>query len=188
MSKHILQVSAAWRYAILIVVFSAFVACSELAEIPLQEIRAQEINKVVMCPVCPGESIDQSQHPLAVQMRAIVDDKLEQGWNETQILNYFVERYGPSVLLTPPSRGFDLTVWVVPPAVVAIGIALLYFSLRMMTRKRRLQPQAIAMPRQVSAAEREYLNRVEAALAEDAGDSMVGGDTSAAMSESEATP
>ena len=188
MLKDIPQVSAVWRYTILILVFPAFAACSELAGIPLQEIRAQEINKVVMCPVCPGESIDQSQHPLAVQMRSIVNEKLEQGWNETQIMSYFVSRYGPSVLLTPPRRGFDLAVWLVPPAVVAIGMALLYFSLGMMTRKRRIQPQAIATPRQISDTEREYLMRVEAALAEDGGESMVGGDTSSSPpSGSEAT-
>jgi len=47
-------------------------ACSAKADVPELERLAQQVNKGVMCPLCPGESIDQSQNPLAVQMRGIV--------------------------------------------------------------------------------------------------------------------
>ena len=87
----------------LLSVFSG-IACSA-QNIPSHEIRAQGINKTLMCPVCPGESIDQSQHPLASQMRGVVDEKLEEGWNGEQVRNFFVERYGVRVLLEPPRRG-----------------------------------------------------------------------------------
>ena len=87
--------------ALLTVIFSVSLllivgmGCEYSEETPEIEKRAQEINSVVMCPVCPGESIDQSQHPLAVQMRNIVVEELENGMNETQIKNYFVDYYFP---------------------------------------------------------------------------------------------
>ena len=93
----------------------AVVACSATYEVPDLERRAQQINKSVMCPVCPGESIDQSQHPLSVQMRAAVDEKLGEGWSDGQVREFFVERYGPAVLLEPPAEGAHLVAWLVPP-------------------------------------------------------------------------
>ena len=89
-----------------------------------------------MCPVCPGESIDQSQNMLAAQMRGLVDEKLSDGWSDQQIRDFFVERYGPSVLLEPPSEGFDLLAWILPGVLVAVAAAALYIALRAMTRSR----------------------------------------------------
>lgn len=111
------------------------IACSA-ERIPSQEIQAQEINKTLMCPVCPGESIDQSQHPLALQMRGVVDEKLAEGWNGDQVRDFFVERYGVSVLLEPPRSGVNLLVWIVPPVGIVLGILVLYIVLRVMARPR----------------------------------------------------
>ena len=72
------------------------------------EQRSQALNKTIMCPVCPGESIDQSQVVLAVQMRGIVAEKLAAGWSDEQVREFFVERYGPSVLLEPQTRAYPL--------------------------------------------------------------------------------
>ena len=92
-------------------VFLVFaLACSARSEAPDVEQRAQDLNKTIMCPVCPGESIDQSQHPLAAQMRGIVDRRLREGWAEEQIADSFVESYGPRVLLEPPASGISLMV------------------------------------------------------------------------------
>lgn len=102
--------------------------------VPEAERRAAALNKSLMCPVCPGESIDQSQNPLAVQMRAIVDEKLALGWSEREIKDFFVERYGPSVLMEPPSAGFGIAAWVVPPLAFALAIASLFLTLRWMRR------------------------------------------------------
>ena len=163
------------------------VACTLGEDIPPLERRAQEIDKVVMCPVCPGESIDQSQNALAKQMRAIVVEKLEQGWTGEQIKEFFVERYGPSVLLEPPRRGFNLLAWTLPPAGVAAAGLALYFALRSMRR-----PQATELRQEVhisnlSEEERaEYFRRIEAALGDegggaqgrrDGGDSLPGPET-----------
>ena len=103
-------------------------------DVPDEERRASALNKSLMCPVCPGESIDQSQNALAVQMRAIVDEKLALGWSEREIKDFFVERYGPSVLMEPPSEGFGIAAWVVPPLAFALAIASLLLTLRWMRR------------------------------------------------------
>ena len=111
-------------------------ACSNAqADVPAMEQRAQALNKSIMCPVCPGESIDQSQVALAVQMRGIVDEKLAEGWSDERIRQFFVERYGPSVLLQPPTQGVSLLAWLLPPVGVVAAIAVFVLVLRHMRRK-----------------------------------------------------
>jgi cytochrome c-type biogenesis protein CcmH len=84
-----------------------------------------DINKSLICPVCPGETIDQSQVELAKQMRQIVIDKVNAGWDKDQILQFFVDRYGKDVLAEPPKKGFSLILWIVPPALIILsGIGL----------------------------------------------------------------
>ena len=121
--------------ASMLCIASVMAACGRSDAIPSLEIRAQQINQSVMCPVCPGESIDQSQHPLAVQMRGIVAEKLREGWTADQIRADFVDGYGPSVLLEPPRSGLNLMVWIVPPAAVVLAAGLLFLVLRSMARR-----------------------------------------------------
>ena len=105
------------------------------SDVPPIEQRAQALNRSIMCPVCPGESIDQSQVALAVQMRGIVDEKLSEGWSEDQIREFFVERYGPSVLLQPPTEGVSLLAWLIPPIGVAAAVTVFVLALRHMRRR-----------------------------------------------------
>ncbi len=148
--------------ALLVVAVAA--SCTNAAEVPPLERRAQRLDKAIMCPVCPGESIDQSQNALAVQMRAIVREMLEDNRTEQEIKDYFVESYQATVLMEPPRDGFSLTVWIVPPVAVAGALAVLYLVLRVMRR-----PPAGGPPRdfpvELSADERDdYFRRIEAVL------------------------
>ena len=146
----------------LAVIVVAVGGCSATSEVPDVERRAQQINKSVMCPVCPGESIDQSQHPLAVQMRAAVDEKLGEGWSDQQVREFFVERYGPTVLLEPPAEGVHLMAWIVPPLGTVLALAALFMVVRLMARPRS---RPVAVAEEMTAAERdEYVARIEAAL------------------------
>ena len=144
-------------------VFLVFaLACSARSEAPDVEQRAQDLNKTIMCPVCPGESIDQSQHPLAAQMRGIVESRLQEGWTEEQIADSFVESYGPRVLLEPPASGISLMVWVVPPAAVVLAGGLLFLALRTLSSRRgRELPEALAL---TDAEREEYTRRVESLI------------------------
>ena len=94
--------------------------------------RLHSLNKEIMCPVCPGESIDQSQNPLAVQMRNLISEQIERGWSDAQIKDFFVDRYGPRVLMSPPSKGFGLWAWIIPPSIVIVAFVSLVYVLRRM--------------------------------------------------------
>ena len=145
------------------------VGCTTQYDVPPLERRAYELDKAIMCPVCPGESIDQSQNPLAVQMRAIVLEQLQEGRTESEIKDFFVERYGTSVLLEPPASGFNLVVWVLPPLAVGAAALALFLTLRLMRRPRTDQADIAGEPAQLSTEERDdYFRRIEAALDFDA--------------------
>ena len=128
------------------------------------EQRSQALNRTIMCPVCPGESIDQSQVALAVQMRGIVNDKLAAGWSDEQVREFFVERYGPSVLLEPPTKGISLAVWLVPPLGVAAAIGVFVIALRHMRRR----PTASDGDDEMSNDDLQpYYERIEASVSGD---------------------
>ena len=152
-------------------IMSFTLACASDEELPALEARAQEINKTVMCPVCPGESIDQSQHPRAKAMRGVVDEKLAEGSTNDEIREFFVERYGPSVLLEPPREGLSWLVWVVPPAGILAAVVALYFVLRLAVRSApRNGRTADGAPSLTKAERDDYFRRIEAALASDPDD------------------
>lgn len=143
------------------------VACTMQDDVPTQERRAYKLNKTIMCPICPGESIDQAQNTLAVQMRGIVSEKLEQGWNDDQIKAFFVERYGPSVLLEPPRQGFSLMAWIIPPVGVVVAGLAFFLSIRLMRRSPPPQAEGIGNSVQLTNDEfAKYHRRIEAALAD----------------------
>ena len=141
-------------------------ACSVGDDLTSDERRAQELNRAIMCPVCPGESIDQSQNQLAAQMRAIVAEKLATGESEAEIKTFFVERYGDSVLLSPPERGFNLLVWIVPVVGLAAAGLAAALALRRMRRSPRAEDEDTgATASELSRDEREeYVRRIESAL------------------------
>ncbi len=80
--------------------------------------------------VCQGETVADSNAQLSVQMRAIIREKLEAGETREQILDYFVARYGESILATPPRRGFALGVWLAPVVALLAGLAIVGVVLR----------------------------------------------------------
>jgi cytochrome c-type biogenesis protein CcmH len=102
---------------------------------PLDD-ETRRIGKQLQCPVCAGASVADSPSDLAGQMRAVIRSKLEAGESDQQIVGYFVERYGDSVLVEPPRRGIGLLVWLAPVAMLAAGAVLLWRLLRSWLRPR----------------------------------------------------
>ena len=140
-------------------------ACAVSNDVPPLERRAYKLNRTIMCPICPGESIDQAQNTLANQMRGIVMEKLEQGWSDDEIRTFFVDRYGPSVLLEPPREGFGLVAWILPPVSLLVAIVAFLFAIRWMRRSPPTQPEAYEKTADLSEEELEkYYARIEAAL------------------------
>lgn len=104
---------------------------------PYDEAQAQAIDRMLMCPVCPAESIDQAQVPLARQMRQQVREMLAAGAGQSEILAWFADRYGPAVLAAPPKTGINLLAWTLPLAGVLAALLLGGLALRAMTGKNR---------------------------------------------------
>ena len=102
------------------------------------EAQAQEIDRMLMCPVCPAQTIDQTEVPLAKQMRAQVRALLASGVTRDEVLAWFSapERYGPSVLAEPPRSGFYLIAWIVPGVVVVAALVGGLLTLRAMRGRR----------------------------------------------------
>ena len=98
------------------------------------DISTINLNKIFMCPACPGESIDQSQNPFADNMREIVKQKVREGLTDDEIKQYFVDRYGVRVLLEPPVRNNTLVLWIVPPIGISI-LAIILISIMKMKRR-----------------------------------------------------
>lgn len=134
-------------------------SCTQRAEVPFEEIRAERLNKVIMCPICPGESIDQAQNDLSVQMRGIVREQVADDWTDERIKAFWVERYGPSVILEPPRQGFGLVAWLLPPVGLASAGIILYLVLRMMRRTPVSRPDPLVGGVQLTGRELSYYKR-----------------------------
>ncbi len=124
--------------AVLVGLFACLLIASPAsAQSPYSEKEAQAIDRMLMCPVCPAETIDQAQVEISFQMRAVVREMLAEGRSRQEILDFFVERYGPDILAAPPKSGANLLAWVLPIAGVAAGLVGAYFVIRSMTARNR---------------------------------------------------
>ena len=101
------------------------------------EEEAQNIDRMIMCPVCPAETIDQAQVEISFQMRAVVREMLAEGKTREEILDYFVDRYGPDILAAPPKSGVNLLAWILPIVGVAAGLGGVFLVIRAMTGRGR---------------------------------------------------
>ena len=97
----------------------------------------------VMCPSC-HEPLSVAQSPQAIAERSYIRGLVNQGDTKTQIEQALVAQYGPSVLGRPPAHGFNLTVYVLPPAILLLGLAALAFTLPRW--RRRTRAAAAALP------------------------------------------
>ena len=127
---------------------------------PTIEQQAQEIGRSLMCPVCPSETIDQSQVELAKQMRVIVLEKLAAGESRQQILDFFVSRYGVDVLAAPPKSGFNLLAWTVPGLAIVVAPGVLLLVLKSM-RQRQGRAEVLPVDSPVDGDLAPYLARVD---------------------------
>ena len=100
----------------------AFAAApDEILKDPALETRARAITKELRCLVCQGEDIDESQAPLAADLRRIVRERIEKGDSDDEVLAYMRDRYGDYVLMNPPLNGATLLLWGAPLLVFAAG-------------------------------------------------------------------
>jgi len=84
-----------------------------------------EISGELMCPVCEGQSVAESNAQLARDMRAVIKTKLHEGKTKEEIIDYFVSSYGETILASPPPRGFSTILWLLPVLSVLIGATII---------------------------------------------------------------
>jgi len=102
----------------------------EILPDPAMERRARDISAGLRCLVCQNQSIDDSDAPLARDLRLIVRERLRAGDSDQAVLGFVVQRYGEFVLLKPPFGLHTLWLWLTPIVVISLGAAGLASALR----------------------------------------------------------
>ncbi len=106
----------------------------EMLTDPGLEARARAISLDLRCPVCSGETIDDSNAPISRDLRLAVRERLLAGDSDAQVVDYVVARYGEYVLFKPRASGSSLLLWLAGPAMLLGGGALAYATTRRGTR------------------------------------------------------
>ena len=91
------------------------------------ELRARNISKNIRCMICQNQSIDESNAPLAKDLRILIRNKITDGNTDKQIYKFLSDRYGDFILLNPPFKLTTLALWFLPFVFLAIGILIIFF-------------------------------------------------------------
>lgn len=152
-------------YSIPVVMIAALMAFrlgqaqSTLPQPPTDD-QVNAIAKELYCPVCENIPLDVCGTQACAQWRELIREKLSQGWNEAQIKQYFVDQYGDRVLATPPARGLNWLVYIIPPVAILAGVYILY---RAFQSWKQPAPEALPQETQPSYSD-EYVMRLEEEL------------------------
>jgi len=123
----------------------------EMLADPALEARARVLGQELRCLVCQNQPIDDSNAPLAADLRRLVRERIARGDSNEAVLAYVTQRYGDYVLLKPPVRVDTYVLWYGPFAVLALAAAGAFVYLR------RRRPAALAAATPLSADEEKRL-------------------------------
>ena len=98
----------------------------EILQNPEQELRARNISKNIRCMVCQNQSIDESNAPLAKDLRILIRNKIKDGTKDEEIYKFLADRYGDFILLKPPFKLNTLALWFLPFIFLVIGIFIVF--------------------------------------------------------------
>jgi cytochrome c-type biogenesis protein CcmH/NrfF len=116
---------------ILVIVVAALVVSVVADDAPATEAeRAYEIKATMLCPVCDGQNVLESNAPVAAAIRAQIDDLVAEGRSDGEIRAWMARQYGSDVNANPPRSGVGALVWILPVlvGVVALGLLILAFG------------------------------------------------------------
>ena len=122
--------------------------------------RVRQVASTLRCPECVDLSVADSPSLTAREIRATIARQLRTGRSPGEIRDYFMARYGATILLTPKGSGIDLLAWIAPALLLAFGVALLALSL---LRWSRAGPSPGTQPATLTDADRALLARELAA-------------------------
>lgn len=147
------------------IVLSGFQPTTSADEQKSIDDQTKEISYLLMCPVCQGQSVGESNSNLAHDMRDIIRKQLEAGKSKDEVLAYFVNSYGESILASPPPKGFNWVLWLLPGVGIilgGIGITLFLFKAQKEDRDEDL-PKIKTQTK----TDNEYIKRIEEDLKEE---------------------
>ncbi|MBM3217935.1 MAG: cytochrome c-type biogenesis protein CcmH [Candidatus Rokubacteria bacterium] len=148
------------RLAFLLTVLLA--ATPALAQPPatnVEDPRLYEVASQLRCVVCQNLSVADSPSEMAQQMRAMVRERLRAGDSSEQVLQFFVDKYGEWILLSPRKQGFNWLVWGAPLIAVALGLVIFAIVVRRWTARRRERVAAAATRPAIDPAMRERIRK-----------------------------
>ena len=93
----------------------------EIMSDPAKELRARDLSRELRCMVCQNQSIDDSEAPLARDLRLLVRERIAAGDSDAQVIDFLVARYGEFVLLKPRLNPHTWLLWLLPPLALAGG-------------------------------------------------------------------
>ena len=128
----------------------------EVMSDPAKEARARDLSRELRCMVCQNQSIDDSDAPLARDLRLLVRERIAAGDSDGQVMDFLTARYGAFVLLKPRFETETLALWLLPPLVLAAGTALLWVG----ARRRRKGAGTAGATTPLSAEERAELKEL----------------------------
>ena len=99
----------------------------EILDNKKQELRARNISKNIRCMICQNQSIDESNAPLARDLRILIRIKIKEGHDDKQIYKFLTDRYGDFILLRPPFKLSTYALWILPFVFLSIGIFVIYW-------------------------------------------------------------
>ena len=102
----------------------------EILPDPALEARAREISKLLRCPVCQGENIDDSNADISRDLRLMVRERLLAGDSNDAVVDYVVDRYGEFVLFEPRATGANLLLWLAGPGMLILGGGIAFLWVR----------------------------------------------------------
>jgi cytochrome c-type biogenesis protein CcmH len=116
----------------------------EILPDPKLETRARGLSHQLRCMVCQNQSIDDSDAPLAHDLRVLVRERLKAGDSDPQVIDFLVARYGEFVLLKPRFEWHTVPLWLAPIAILLIGGVTLVVAVRRRRRSGAARPESIA--------------------------------------------
>jgi cytochrome c-type biogenesis protein CcmH len=108
-----------------------------------------ELENQLMCPICAGETLAQSDSAPAQRIKAHLQQRIRQGWTRSEIINEEVDIWGARILAAPRKHGFDLLAWVLP-LVGILGAAGVIGVLAWRWSRRREEPEHLPGPRSLN--------------------------------------
>jgi cytochrome c-type biogenesis protein CcmH len=126
----------------LLVVVLAALALTAPALASEQHPTLSELEGQLMCPICAGETLAQSDQPAALRIKAYIQERIAAGDTRSEIKRKLVDQWGTRILAAPPRHGFDLLAWALPLAGLIVGGAVIGLLAWRWTRVREPEPAA----------------------------------------------